>query len=85
MTLDELIQRLPVAPEKGTHEIVRAPDGLNHFCVIMTARDILENGVSVREYAFATWCGLSNVKSTDLEVVRDQSITCYMCIQWRTT
>lgn len=85
MNLNELVIRLRTPPEKGAHEIVRGPDGMNHLAVITIARDVPENGVMVREFGFGLWCGISNVKATDLEVMRDASLTCIHCVQWKTT
>ena len=85
MTLNELVLRLPVPPQPGEHEIVRGPGGMNHLAIIVTARDVPENGGMVREFAFGLACGVSSVKATDLEVARGESITCVFCIQWRTT
>ena len=76
MNLNELVLRLRTPPAKGTHEIVRGPDGMNHLAIIVMARDVPENGVNVREFSFHLWCGISSVKATDLEVVPpDECVT----------
>jgi hypothetical protein len=85
MTLNDLVQRLRKPPVKGSHEIVKAADGMNHLVIITMARDVYESGVTVREFAFHSWCNNGSFKADELEVMREESITCMMCIQWRTT
>lgn len=83
MTLNELVQKLRNPPEVGTHEIVRTSDGMNHIAVIVLCRDIVDKNKRVREFGFQLICGRSDVKA-DVEVVRDGSVTCLPCVQWKT-
>ena len=86
MTLDEVVKRLRMPPKKGAHEIVVGPDGLNHLVIITDVHDLADPKGVIREYGFMSWCGaMNNCTSDQLEVVKDASITCIKCMQWRTT
>ncbi len=86
MNLNELVLRSRMPPKKGSYEIVRSPDGINHLMVITEARDVPENGCTVREFSFSLWCCIPNLPPGDYEVAkRNESLTCIKCIQWRST